>query len=120
MARLATTSGSRRAARAGMSRSETRYTVSRLPDLIAARGDWDGREVLVVSYPRRAPLDPSKLSPAERAMVDALRRGASNADIARDRGTSVLTVAKQVASALRKLGVRRRGELAALATTTRH
>ncbi len=76
--------------------------------------------MLIVSYPRRAPLDPSRLSPAERAMVDALRRGDSNAEIARDRGTSVLTVAKQVASALRKLGVRRRGELAALATTARH
>jgi DNA-binding NarL/FixJ family response regulator len=76
----------------------------------------EGREVLVVSYAHEAPLDLDALSPAEREIIEAVLRGAKNAEIAAARGTSVLTVAKQVASALRRLGVRTRGELAALAS----
>jgi DNA-binding NarL/FixJ family response regulator len=84
--------------------------------LLAARGVVEGREVLVLSYGCEPAVRLSALSPAERAVVQAILRGRKNAEIARERGTSALTVAKQVASALRKLGVRTRGELASLAS----
>ena len=83
------------------------------PGLEAARGRLDDREVLVLSFPCEPSSSLEPLSAAERAVVEALLTGASNADIARLRGRSVQTVAKQVASALHKLGVRSRGELAA-------
>ncbi len=54
----------------------------------------------------------SPLSEAELAVKEALLRGESNAEIAHARGTSVRTVANQVASLFRKLGVRSRAELA--------
>jgi DNA-binding NarL/FixJ family response regulator len=85
-------------------------------DLVAAHGEMDGHEVLVLSYAHRPAMDLGALSAAERDVVDAVLGGAKNAEIAHARGTSVLTVAKQVASALRKLGARSRGELAAMAT----
>jgi DNA-binding NarL/FixJ family response regulator len=89
---------------------------AQLRDLVAARGTMQGRDVLVVSYAHDAQLDLQALSVGEREIILAVLRGKKNAEIARERGTSVLTVAKQVASGLRKLGVRTRGELAALAS----
>ena len=65
--------------------------------------------VLSVPVPSGARVE---LSEAERAVKAMLLRGDSNADIARARGTSVRTVANQVASIFRKLGVRSRAELA--------
>jgi len=52
-----------------------------------------------------------RLTRSESEVVDAIRRGASNADIARRRGTSVHTVANQIAGVFRKLGVHSRTEL---------
>ncbi|HRI07636.1 MAG TPA: helix-turn-helix transcriptional regulator [Nannocystaceae bacterium] len=46
-------------------------------------------------------------------MASLLCHGASNEEIARRRGTSPRTVEKQVASCLRRLGVRSRAELIA-------
>ena len=57
--------------------------------------------------------DRQRLSPAERAVVEAVLRGQSNREIAERRGTSVRTVANQMASIFRKLQVGSRGELAA-------
>lgn len=57
--------------------------------------------------------DLSSLSPAEREVTGRLLDGHDNARIARERGTSLRTVANQVASIFRKLGVSSRGELAA-------
>jgi DNA-binding CsgD family transcriptional regulator len=71
-----------------------------------------GRYVLL-SFPR-APSATSGLTPAEREVALAVLAGLSNADIARARGSSARTVANQVASVFRKLGVRSRAELAAL------
>ena len=88
--------------------------------LTAARAELDGRQVLILSFPYESPLALDTLSRIEREIVLALLAGASNAQIARDRGTTVLTVAKQIAHALRKLGVRSRGELAAAATRSAH
>ena len=54
------------------------------------------------------------LSQAEVAVAELLLEGKSNADIARARGTSVRTVANQVANIFRKLDVASRSELYAL------
>jgi DNA-binding CsgD family transcriptional regulator len=56
------------------------------------------------------------LTGAELEVAAALIEGASNQRIAGARGFSVRTVANQVASIFRKLGVRSRGELAAAGT----
>jgi DNA-binding NarL/FixJ family response regulator len=53
------------------------------------------------------------LTPAEREVAAAILEGKSNAAIARQRKSAVRTVANQVASLFRKLGVHSRGELAA-------
>ncbi len=50
----------------------------------------------------------SKLTPAELAVALLAAAGATNADIARARRTSLRTVANQMASVFQKLGVRRR------------
>ncbi len=50
---------------------------------------------------------------AEREVISVLLEGLSYAQIARRRGTSVDTVAKQAGSAFRKLGVSSRSELVA-------
>ena len=71
-----------------------------------ASGDY-----LVLSYALGACQTPACLTLAERAVVEAVAAGASNAEIARLRGTSVRTVANQLASVFRKLGVRTRHEL---------
>jgi len=51
------------------------------------------------------------LSDAERVVLQLVVAGKSNAAIAQSRGTSVRTVANQVASLLRKLGARSRYDL---------
>ena len=64
-----------------------------------------------------APVDdgalpvPATLSPAEADVVRAIIRGATNEQIAVERCRSIRTIANQVASAFRKLGVGSRGEL---------
>ncbi|HEY1693815.1 MAG TPA: helix-turn-helix transcriptional regulator [Polyangiaceae bacterium] len=56
---------------------------------------------------------PSALTSAERAVAQGIVRGLSNAEIARARGTSVRTVANQVASLMRRLSAQSRGQVAA-------
>lgn len=58
------------------------------------------------------------LSSAERAVVQALLRGHSDREIAIERGTSERTVANQLRSIFRKLGVASRAELIARASLT--
>lgn len=53
------------------------------------------------------------LTAAEREVAAAILEGKSNAAIAKQRKSAVRTVANQVASIFRKLGVHSRGELAA-------
>jgi len=79
--------------------------------LVPARGDT-----------RDAPESPKKqsaLSPAESDVLQLVLRGASNAEIAKARGRSVRTIANQVASLLRKLGVESRFELMSRVTLGR-
>jgi DNA-binding NarL/FixJ family response regulator len=66
-------------------------------------------ELLVVSAPL-AP--PATLTRAEQEVAAAVLAGASNAAIAKARGTSVRTVANQLSTIFRRLGVTSRGELA--------
>src|SRR5262245_50259691 len=61
-----------------------------------------------------------RLPAAEADVVRAAVAGSTNADIARRRGTSVRTVANQLASAFRRLGVSGRAELASLAAQCVH
>jgi DNA-binding NarL/FixJ family response regulator len=67
------------------------------------------------SAPPPAPVDPevaaAGLTPSEREVLAHLFEGLSNAGIARLRGRSVRTVANQVASIYRKLGVGSRLQL---------
>jgi DNA-binding CsgD family transcriptional regulator len=74
----------------------------------------DDQEFAVLEW-SDAPLElPARLTAAEREVVRRMLLGASNADMARARGTSVRTIANQVASALRKLGIGSRLELYSL------
>ncbi|HKY63372.1 MAG TPA: helix-turn-helix transcriptional regulator [bacterium] len=55
---------------------------------------------------------PVRLTPAERRVALALLQGLSNREIGDLRGSSPRTVANQIASIYRKMGVRSRAELA--------
>lgn len=75
-------------------------------------------EFLVVELPRPHPL-PSSLSAGEREVVALVIAGASNREIAAIRGTSERTVANQLRSTYRKLGVfSRAGLLAKLSASS--
>lgn len=84
------------------------------PDLRASTLEVGGVELLIVSYP----VEPSDLfastglTKAEAEVAALAIEGKSNAEIAAARDTSVRTVANQMASILRKLGLGSRRELA--------
>jgi DNA-binding NarL/FixJ family response regulator len=82
--------------------------------LRASRFAVRGEDFIVLSFPQPATALPTSLSPAEREVACALLRGRTNAEIAAERGTSLRTVANQVASILLKAGVRSRSELLAI------
>lgn len=75
--------------------------------------DVNGSEVYVLSVPLEPNLPP-ELSPSEREVVKLALTGASNAEIAEERGSAVQTVANQLRSVFKKLGINSRAELAAL------
>jgi DNA-binding NarL/FixJ family response regulator len=58
----------------------------------------------ILSFPAGDTVWPGSLTAAEREVCRLLLAGASNAEIARQRGTAPRTVANQVAAILRKLG----------------
>jgi DNA-binding NarL/FixJ family response regulator len=70
-----------------------------------------GEDWLVLSFPVKLSASPDALTPAERGVVEAVLRGLSTADIARERGTSVYTIGNQLASVFKKLGVHSRLDL---------
>jgi DNA-binding NarL/FixJ family response regulator len=72
---------------------------------------YDRLDLLVFSAPVEGAAPPV-LTPAQLAVARAIARGASNAEIARERGTSMRTVAKQVASIFVRLGVGSRRQVA--------
>jgi DNA-binding CsgD family transcriptional regulator len=73
----------------------------------------DGEDFLVIAYELGDPVVPDSLTPAERTVALGIVRGRSMADIAKDRGTSLRTVANQIQSIYEKLGVTSRLELVA-------
>ncbi len=76
----------------------------------SARFSFAGRDFLVVGLTDQpALLD--EFPPAERDVALRVLRGESNAEIARARGTSPRTVAKQLAALFRRLRVGSRAEL---------
>jgi DNA-binding NarL/FixJ family response regulator len=81
--------------------------------LSASRAQIGGEELAVFSFPVPAPTLPETLSAAEREVAVALLEGLSNSEIAVARRTSDRTVANQVGSLFRKLGVRSRAEAVA-------
>jgi DNA-binding NarL/FixJ family response regulator len=81
--------------------------------LRVARCCWEGEELLVLSWPLPIHAVPPVLTEAEREILDGLVAGEDNQDLARLRGTSQRTVANQIGSIFRKLGVSSRIELLA-------
>jgi DNA-binding CsgD family transcriptional regulator len=81
-------------------------------DLIALESDDGDLAVLSFTLPWDNPIN---LSSAESDVARHILAGRSNSEIAALRRCSVRTVANQVASLFRKLGVRSRLELVALA-----
>ena len=75
-----------------------------------------GGERLVVTSMPVVPGDLSTLTPAERAVARDAIAGLSNAEIAKKRRRAIRTIANQLASIYRKLGVGSRAELAAQLT----
>lgn len=63
-----------------------------------------GQERFIV-VGRPVPSVPRDLTPAEAAVAQAAAKGLPNSEIARRRGTTVATVANQLASVYEKLGV---------------
>lgn len=111
-----------RRASSNNSRSHTPSSRSERPEASPAeappglRGTWMAPDtVIVFSIPIPEDLPWPELSPAERASVELALQGLSNAAIGEQRNVAPNTVARQLESAYRKLGVQSRGELAALA-----
>lgn len=69
---------------------------------------------VLLSVPLRTERGAEPLTAAEREVAAMIVDGMSNAEIARARGKSVRTIANQVASAFRKLGVGSRVELSSV------
>ena len=79
--------------------------------LVVSRVGTSRDQLAIFSFPLAA--EACALTRAESEVARALIEGKSNDAIARARGTSVRTVANQVASVYRKLGVQSRAELVA-------
>jgi DNA-binding CsgD family transcriptional regulator len=94
------------------SRAALVAALDRPTELERAAGS-DGRELLIFSGRSGDPSAFAELGEAERTVARLAGDGSTNAEIAAARGTSERTVAHQLTSIYRKLGVGSRGELAA-------
>lgn len=79
--------------------------------------DLDGEELIVLSWPVVARPELSSMTDAEQEILGMLLERRTQRDMASARGTSARTVANQVASIYRKLGVSGRVELLARLAT---
>ncbi len=84
-------------------------TERKAPEDLEGRVLRDG-ELMLLSFTRRGS---ASLTEMECRVARAMTLGLSNAEIARAHGVSVRTIANQVASILKKLGLSSRGEVAA-------
>lgn len=83
------------------------------PGLRATKIEGLNGDYVVLSRPIELASLPAELSDAESDVARRIVAGEANEAIARARGTSLRTVANQVASIFRKLGVASRSELVA-------
>jgi DNA-binding NarL/FixJ family response regulator len=83
-------------------------------ELSAMRATSGATDLVVFTYARPVWILPQSLTMAERAVVLGMLSGATQREIARARGTAPRTIANQVASIFRKLGVGSRLELFAV------
>ena len=77
--------------------------------------DWHARQALIElrrAGSRAGRIPPGQLSPQEKAVARLAQAGRTNREISRELYLSVNTVETHLAHAYRKLGIRRRGELA--------
>jgi DNA-binding NarL/FixJ family response regulator len=81
------------------------------PDLELSIVWIDGEELAVLSHRLDSPASLAGLTEAERQVAADVIDGFTNEQIATRRGTSSRTIAKQVASIFRKLGVGSRRQL---------
>lgn len=91
--------------------------------LVAHRFDIGGDAFAVLEFPIAdfgASRLASSLSGSERDVMRLMLEGKTNSEIARDRRRAVRTVANQVASIFKKLGIGSRCELYALAAQRAH
>jgi DNA-binding CsgD family transcriptional regulator len=87
-------------------------------DMVAHRFDIGSDAFAILEFPLvdfRASCLTSSLTESERDVMRLILQGKSNSEIARDRRRAVRTIANQVASIFRKLGIGSRCELYALA-----
>ncbi len=97
-----------------MGRRRTRARLSPPAGTRAYTLDDIDDDIVVLSFPAEQPAAETRLGDAEREVAEMAARGLSNREIAKARGTSERTVANQLASIFRKLGVTSRVELARL------
>jgi DNA-binding CsgD family transcriptional regulator len=74
---------------------------------------FQGHRALWIELPATPASLPDTLTPAEREVVELVLAGSSNQQIADARGASYRTVANQLASIFKKVGVSSRVELVA-------
>ena len=79
--------------------------------VVGERLEIDGTELFLLGTPSLSDCLPDDLTQAEKDVAALLLEGRSNREIARARGTSVRTIANQVAAIFRKLKVTARVEL---------
>jgi DNA-binding NarL/FixJ family response regulator len=87
--------------------------VKHSPPALTAYRVPDDDDLVVFFWQTEEQRAAAALSPAEREVLELLAAGHTNAEIARRRRSSVRTVANQVASIFRRLGVGSRAQLAA-------
>jgi DNA-binding NarL/FixJ family response regulator len=79
--------------------------------VVGEKIEIDGAEFFLLGTPALAECLPDDLTTAEKEVAALVLEGLSNQDIAEVRGTSVRTIANQVAAIFRKLKVTARVEL---------
>jgi DNA-binding NarL/FixJ family response regulator len=79
--------------------------------VVGERIEIDGTEVFLLGTPSLSQCLPEDLTKAEKDVAALVLEGLSNQEIAKMRGTSVRTIANQVAAIFRKLKVTARIEL---------
>jgi DNA-binding CsgD family transcriptional regulator len=94
--------------------SDRRAKKARSPGSSLERLTFGGVKVVFLSAPLERTDVLTELTPAEHAVARLVASGSSNAEIGRARGASPRTIANQLASIYRKLGVGSRAELIAL------